>query len=133
MGDIKLREEIAKAIVESELIALFENGVYDPDGHLGNWPIDVENKEIVRIDYAQLRAIPEEERVAFRKVFSELIKPSPDFSSREMAHYFSGLLESDAGQEELVDAIQSASQRVRFDSWGDPQEKLFGLEKCHSG
>ena len=44
MGDIALREEIAKAIVESELIALFENGIYDPDGHPGNWPVDVENK-----------------------------------------------------------------------------------------
>ena len=88
IGDIELRREIAKAIVESELIALFENGVYDPDGHPGNWPIDVENREIVRIDYAQLRAIPEEERVAFRKVFSELIKPAPNFSSRRMARLF---------------------------------------------
>ena len=46
IGDIELREEIAKAIVESELIALFENGIYDPDGHPGNWPIDVRKERL---------------------------------------------------------------------------------------
>ena len=101
IGDIELREEIAKAIVESELIALFENGVYDPDGHPGNWPIDLENKEIVRIDYAQLRAIPEEKRVAFRKVFSELIKPCTGFFIKGDGPLFElALLESDVSQGE---------------------------------
>ena len=33
-------------------------------------------------------------------------------------------------REKLVAAIQSVFQRVRFNSWGDPQEKLFALRNA---
>ena len=128
--DAELREEMAKMIIESELRALFENGVYDPDGHPGNWLIDFDKKSIVRIDYAQLRFVSEEQRLTFKKVFSELLRPKPNFSSRNMAIQLASLLESERPEEELVAAIMSASEKAEFTSWGDPQAKLFALRNA---
>ena len=125
--DAQLREEVAKIIIESELMALFENGVYDPDGHPGNWLIDFDKKAIVRIDYAQLRFVSEEQKLTFKKVFSELLRPRPNFSSRNMAIQLASLLETERPEEELVAAIMSASEKTEFTFWGDPQAKLFAL------
>ena len=128
--DMQLREEMAKVIIESELTALFENGVYDPDGHPGNWLVDFDKKAIVRIDYAQLRFVSEENRIAFKKVFSELIGFRPNFSTRNMAIQLATLLESERPEEELVAAIMSASEKTVLRSWGDPQAKLFSLRNA---
>ena len=131
--DRAMREEIAKAIISAELNALFENGVYDPDGHPGNWLIDLDKKQIVRIDYAQLRKIPESERLAFKDIFSELIKPRPNFSSAKSARQLASLLTIDISEEDLIRAIQSASRKTSFGSWGNPQEKLFALRNAIQG
>ena len=128
--DAELREEMAKIIIESELMALFENGVYDPDGHPGNWLIDFDKKSVVRIDYAQIRFVSEEKRLAFKKVFSELLRPGPNFSTRNMAMELASLLESERPEEELVAAIMSVSKKTDFTSWGDPQAKLFALRNA---
>ena len=128
--DAELREEMAKIIIESELMAIFENGVYDPDGHPGNWLIDFDKKAIVRIDYAQLRFVSEENRIAFKKVFSELLRPKPNFSTSNMAMELASLLESEKPRSELVAAIMSASEKTGVTFWGDPQAKLFALRNA---
>ena len=130
ISDGVMREELAKAIINAELNALFENGVYDPDGHPGNWLIDLDKKQIVRIDYAQLRKTPENERIAFKNIFSELIKTRPNFSSVEAAKQLALLLDVDMNKEGLVRAIQLASRKMSFGLWGNPQEKLFALRNA---
>ena len=120
-----------EVIVDSELRAFFENGVYDPDGHPGNWLIDSDKREIVRIDYAQLRTTPEGEREAFKRVFAGLIKSEAPFFLRSLWPPTWPLsLESTVDRERLVPAIQSASSKVDFTQWEGPQEKLFALRNA---
>ena len=120
-----------RSIVDSELRAFFENGVYDPDGHPGNWLIAREKREIVRIDYAQLRTTPEGEREAFKRVFAELIKTKPNFSSASPGRIIWPLSwnQPQIGKA-LILAIQSASSKVDFTRRNGPQEKLFALRNA---
>jgi len=76
--DLGLRRALAAQIVRAELNALFTRGIFDPDGHPGNWLVDLENRELVRIDYAELREVPVEARAPLKEVFGVLIRPYPD-------------------------------------------------------
>src|SRR5690606_27646313 len=44
VADPKLRTSLARLIIRTELEALFERGVFDPDAHPGNWLLDLKNK-----------------------------------------------------------------------------------------
>lgn len=130
IADKDLRGEVARIIVEAELKALFENGIYDPDGHPGNWLVDTAGRRIVRIDYAQLREVPQDGREAFKRIFSQLVRSVPDFSSEDTAARLATLLESDVGRDDLVKAIKTASRNVDFGALEGPQEKLFALRNA---
>ena len=127
--DLNLRAEIAKKIIDAEIKALFENGVFDPDGHPGNWLIDLENNRIVRIDYAQMRRIPEEEKRAFRNVFAELTRRKPDFSDDLNAKDLARLLEVNTDNIDLVKVIKEAAREIKWTS-NSPQERLFILRRA---
>lgn len=71
-----LREKIALQILEAEMDAL-EQGKFDPDGHPGNWLIDLDNKRLIRIDYAQFHEFDsQEETVLHKKLMATLMDPS---------------------------------------------------------
>ncbi len=77
------QDEVAKTIVKSELRALFKYGVFDPDGHPGNWLYDGSQKRVVRIDYAQLTKIAPDKLPALRTVYATLTSDSLTSASME--------------------------------------------------
>ena len=70
-----MKSGVATQIVEAELSALFERGSFDPDGHPGNWLVDLKGKRLVRIDYAQLQQIEPARLSIFRSIVSTLFLP----------------------------------------------------------
>lgn len=73
--DSGMKSKVATQIVEAELRALFQKGIFDPDGHPGNWLIDTESGRLVRIDYAQMTQIDPARLLRFREVISSLFLP----------------------------------------------------------
>lgn len=74
------QQQLARQILGSELDAIFKRGAFDPDGHIGNWMIDVKNKRLVRIDYAQLRALSPKEAAKIGEIVNLLFLPRPNAS-----------------------------------------------------
>jgi predicted unusual protein kinase regulating ubiquinone biosynthesis (AarF/ABC1/UbiB family) len=128
--DPSLRAALAAEIVNSELTAVFEKGVFDPDGHPGNWLVDLKNKRLVRIDYAQLRTLRENDE-EFRKVFKELISGRPNFKSAENAKALAKLLRAEGVSPELLErAIVKVATSMRFSKSRVPQTQLFDLRRA---
>ena len=129
LGSPELKKAIAVEILRTELKALFHHGRFDPDGHLGNWMIDVAGKRIVRIDYAQALVLTDEVRIAFQNVFFELIRSKPEFLSGKMASYLSQLIEAPEGVTILPQHLEGLD--IRFDADATNfHQRLFELRKA---
>ena|GEM_PF-4049143 len=73
--DLETKKKVSAHIVEAEMDALFKKGIFDPDGHPGNWMIDIEGKRLVRIDYAQMTKIDPSKLEVIRSVVGLLFLP----------------------------------------------------------
>ncbi|MBI3930027.1 MAG: hypothetical protein HY319_31095 [Armatimonadetes bacterium] len=125
-----LRGKLAAQIVGAELSAL-AGGVFDPDGHPGNWLIDTEQHRLVRIDYAQLKVLPQGERQsfpeAFRKSLGALLWPRPD--ARVVAEQFGHLFEASGETPDLEEAITTVLGRWDLPSYRNVHERFFFLRE----
>lgn len=72
ISDPKVLTKVHRRIMNVELTAL-KNGVFDPDGHDGNWLYHPETDRLVRIDYAQLREPSRQEHEAFKELMRSLL------------------------------------------------------------
>jgi predicted unusual protein kinase regulating ubiquinone biosynthesis (AarF/ABC1/UbiB family) len=128
--DPTLRAALASEIVNSELATIFEKGVFDPDGHPGNWLVDLKNKRLVRIDYAQLRTLGEHGE-EFRKVFKELISGRPNFRNTSNAKALAKLLRAEGvTSEQLEKAIVKVAASMNLSKSRVPQTQLFDLRRA---
>lgn len=128
--DVRLRA--ARGIVEAELKALFEKGVFDPDGHPGNWLVDPERSRMVRVDYAQLQALSSEQRDSLRRVMASLLRPRADGGMARVLHSelravfsFSGVQPAEAA---LAAALKSALKSPDLPAADSPHERLLFLQ-----
>lgn len=71
-----VKSKVADMIVNAELRALFTFGVFDPDGHPGNWLYNADKGRIVRIDFPQLTKIPPNSLANLKEVFAALTSGS---------------------------------------------------------
>ncbi len=67
-----LQARVSEWILEAEFKALFEKGIFDPDGHPGNWLFDADKNRLVRIDYAQLQVVPTAKMNLIKSLLSTL-------------------------------------------------------------
>ncbi len=138
--DVKQRQKIAKAIIQKEMTALFDHGTFDPDGHTGNWLFDEKKQSLVRIDYAQLRTLPEGERKALKQTVGLLSKKiytqSPKFSAPELDRLEDGLrsmLDLSDPKVNIRPAMLDAIQNKGFQSAATPHERVFQLRELIEG
>ncbi|MEW6057802.1 MAG: hypothetical protein AB1540_14435 [Bdellovibrionota bacterium] len=125
----KLRAQAASEIVEAEFEALFNKGVFDPDGHPGNWLIDLENGRLVRIDYAQLRKPPTNEIQAFKKMLSELLYPDLEKRSGAVAAQFSALIDISAEVGDITPRIARILNDPKMPDFRNPHERFFFIRE----
>lgn len=83
------QQQMARQILGAELDAIFKRGAFDPDGHVGNWMVDVKNNRLVRIDYAQIRSLSPKEAAKIGEVVNTLFLPKPN--SADIARLASGI------------------------------------------
>ncbi|MCM2277348.1 MAG: M48 family metalloprotease [Oligoflexia bacterium] len=129
------RRQVARTIVNSELEALFSRGIFDPDGHRGNWLYDRGRRRMVRIDYAQIRPLSEPgEKEAVREFVATLLQVRPDKeSARRLAPLLGrifGLEQVDSGRvtpERLEGILERIFTRKDLPSWKKPLERLYVL------
>lgn len=115
--DTRLRKAIAEQIVQAELNALFERGIFDPDGHPGNWLIDLQNNRLVRIDYSQLRQISQNDISNFKTGLSELLRPNGSAVASEdlfhaLANWFT--LQPGTDLEKLNESVKTVLRSGNF-------------------
>jgi len=130
ISDKALRIAIMKQIVDAEIRAL-NSGTFDPDGHKGNWLIDLKNKRLVRVDYAQLTVLKAQELKNFKTVFRILIDPSENGKKRLkklLEENFTEIFdvnEKPASLGEGLSYVLDLSDMPRFSS---PMEKLLFIQ-----
>lgn len=123
-----VRERYARRIARSELKALLTNGVYDPDGHPGNWLIDRQTGELVRIDYAQKTSIPQQKLVNLRVALAALLRPDADAKmERDLWNNLSSLFVLQEKPAYLKIALKEALRHPKLPSYNEPQDRLFFL------
>jgi hypothetical protein len=126
------RQGLAEQIMRAELEALFTRGVFDPDGHPGNWLVDTRRRRLVRIDYAQLQTAPPDRLESLRTVLGALIEPklSKDKLEDVLVDHLSNLFDFRAVPEEkLRAAVRAALRSSRFPSFSLPQERILKLRE----
>jgi len=130
--DPKDRARTAARILKTELRALFERASFDPDGHSGNWINDLLHGRLVRIDYAQLRKLPTEDRAAFRRAMAALVRPSPDaFMRSELLETLGRVFSFSGGtptQQELSAALDAALSEGDLPEAYLPHERLMSIQ-----
>jgi hypothetical protein len=124
--DEKLRARAAFEIGQAELEALFERGVFCPDGHPGNWLIDLKNMRLVRIDYAQLRRPPPEELDALKHILGEMISPKLDTQARQkLAKQIPRIVNIPVTDPRVDSLIDKSLTDPSLPDFKHPHERLF--------
>lgn len=126
------QQKLARQILGAELEAIFRKGAFDPDGHVGNWMVDVKSKRLVRIDYAQLRAISPREAAKIGEVVNLLFLPKPNASDvSRIAEGLGSVLEIPAGykpdQKTMRQLIATALVSEDAPSGMEPHLRLLHL------
>lgn len=132
LGPGRLRARLAAQVVRSELKAIFRKGVFDPDGHPGNWLVSLVGRFLVRIDYAQLREISADDAKAFRDMMAALIRarPGAKTADRIMAamlrvfRFENGEPAPDAVRSVVFEAVADAD----FPPYSEPTERLLFIQ-----
>ncbi len=127
------KKKYGRAVVEAELRAVFQSGVFDPDTHPGNWLVDREfdnnRGRLVRIDYSQITEIPDSERISLANVVNEMLIPSHFERNRvrQLERNLSQILHLEGdGQIRQAD-IQQIINRTEYIALTDPINKLLFL------
>ena len=124
------KRAIAQQIVGAELDAMFTRNTFDPDGHIGNWLIDLKGKRLVRIDYAQLRQVDSKEMSRIQGVLNALFIPRPEAQDLvQIARNLETLLDLPSGlllgEQERIRFLEELTKRSDFPSHMDPHQRLF--------
>lgn len=126
-----LRAKLAQAIVAAELRAIFELGVFDPDGHPGNWLVDSRAKDLVRIDYAQMHSLEPAKRQLIRQVLKLMVQPN--FSQRDIGLLASALpliFTGDLADADIAHHVSLILCEKEFPRYDQPQERLLYLREA---
>ncbi|MGZ3712816.1 MAG: AarF/UbiB family protein, partial [Bdellovibrionota bacterium] len=127
LGDKALQAAIAEEIVDAELEAALQRGVFDPDGHPGNWLVDPSEKRLVRIDYAQLNTIPTERLRGIRQSLGELVLPAFDAQSVTVLSKDLSTIFDDLGTKPLAEDLERILKDSKFLALRNPQDRIFFL------
>ena len=127
----KLRAALSAQIIEAEFKAMFEHGTFDPDGHPGNWLVDLKNRRLVRIDYAKMLTISDTNRIAFRDTLAMLVQPHLGTSeigvlskSLPDVFQFNGI-SPEALQQKIGEALTGIAAQEKLPDYKAPHERLF--------
>jgi hypothetical protein len=135
IGDPKLRADIARAILDSELLAI-DSGVFDPEGHPGNWLVDIQNKRLVRLDMAKLVKVKPAETQQFKQALRSVLhiywnSKNVDEAARELYEILDwespGV--SKPTPQKFRSALAKALASSELPAWDQPLERLLFLRK----
>lgn len=120
---------ISKQIMGLELDAI-KNGAFDPDGHVGNWLVDLKSGELVRIDYAQMRVVPKKTIGKINSVLKALFIPKPNSGdvatlSRNMYEVLDFPGEAQFTEKRLKELISKIVAEPDFPSNMEPHQRLL--------
>ena len=127
----RLRQQLASQIVAAEMRAIFELGTFDPDGHPGNWLVDVDGRRLVRIDYAQIHQISAEKRELMRKILKLMVQPN--FSTADvstLAQLLPSIFEVGGHVQDWTVHLNSVLRAPGFPSHRNPHERLIYLREA---
>ena len=127
------RASAARRIIRAELDAMLKKGVFDADGHRGNWLFDRALRRLVRVDYAQIRRIGPARRKALAETLAALIRPSADRAMRRaLTRRLPELFELDGGVPLPSTAAADLAEVLADPALPDfraPQERLLFLQE----
>ncbi len=129
--DPELRRALAAQIMEAELRAIEHRGVFDEDGHIGNWLIDLKKKRLVRVDYAQLHQIKPEQVQSFKTVLGSLMDASAGAQERLeplILSQFSHIFETSETPPDLEAVLRSVLREPELQQTLSPFEKLLRIQ-----
>jgi hypothetical protein len=124
--DEKLREKLAHDVIDLETKAIL-NGHFDKDGHTGNWLVDLKNRRIVRVDYAQLRTVKPEELSDFVEAFKVHARPMRQTGDAARVHALLPRIYRAEGIEAISEA--EVQKWMTSDTYlmGKPNDRFFFL------
>ncbi len=134
----ELQKKIAMDLVESELRAIFVKGIFDPDGHPGNWLIDLHGKRLVRIDYGQLHRLPPQDVNSLKRIYAALLQPSIGKKEvQALTEEISKLFEIDGPTPDIRSALMHIVQGGGLPDFKSPHERILffreALESYYRG
>ena len=131
-----LQAPLARQIIGAELKAHCDRGKFDPDAHPGNWLIDEENQELIRLDYAQILAPPHKEMRDQRQVLRESVLPNLGNRWKNVISQHSDKIfelsdsrDNGLSSEELHEVVRKALKTVPFPEESDLGERVFYLRE----
>lgn len=136
--DTRLRSRLAKQIMELEFDAAIR-GVFDQDGHKGNWLVDLKTKTLHRPDYAQMNTVgfSTQQSSAYLNLLKGLIDPRKP-GSRELESAvdlaFDQIFEIENGTPEMRESIKRKIRETMaaktFPGPDRPLDRLLALESA---
>ena len=130
VADPKLRAALAGQIFRSELRALLDKGAFDPDGHPGNWLVDVKNRRLVRIDYAQFREYSGTDAARVKNLLRLLLLPRLGArESEELADLLPKVLTIEGYAPNLKVQVAKIVGASEFPAFHSPAERLYHLRE----
>jgi hypothetical protein len=123
--DPQLLSQLSGDVVDSEFKALF-SGRFDKDGHRGNWLVDVENRRLIRIDYAQLQEVPLGQAQKIKDVLKIVSNPwISSLDAKQLHRNLDALLDVEAGPKPSVEQYKAVLRSPRFPKDQNPQQRIF--------
>lgn len=122
------RARIARQVVEAEVDALLVHGVFDADGHPGNWLIEPSTGRLVRIDYAQLTRIPDHDVAALKAVIIGLSSLKGRTVADAIADNFRALFQTNAELPQLATVLRNITSDADFPSHERFVERLMFIQ-----
>jgi hypothetical protein len=134
--DPALRDFVNHSMLTAELRAI-DGGVFDPEGHPGNWLVDLKNKRIVRIDLAKLVRFDKQEIADAKALLTKMLNPY--FNKSEVSDLAKSLLGAfdwspmKHGPPSVTD-IEGELRRLLkhrdLPAWEDPLERIFFIRQA---
>lgn len=124
--DLKLRTKLIQDIIDIETHAIL-NGHFDKDGHTGNWLVDLKNRRIVRVDYAQLKQVDPGELNDFVRSFKVHARPVRQAGDSKQTHELLSRIYQVDGIEAITPEQVHAWMQEQAYLQGKPHERFFHL------
>ncbi len=126
--DVQDAKKLSQDILDAELRAIFEVGVFDPDGHPKNWLVDAKAKKLYRIDTSQLKRVEATERENLKRVFAFLLQPSPGKADlRAMAPALESIFDTKVNALALQNSVKQVVGSPGYRNKANPLERIFFL------